>query len=247
MGDSIFKHHTYGEAVKKWNEDVFGKSIFAFPRKGYSAYNQVQDIRAGKSIDKPKSIADLKKVQEPKKAEPKKTEPKKEEKKAEPKKTKAEKEAEAKAKAETKEKAVKSIISNLMQDEKKEEPKEQLISGGGRKSKEYEKEQEKRYINDISKSLNNINSYYRDSWKSLNQQERYDAYNEINLILDYQYNKSGATYDALKDKIDQFVIPDYAKKGFELWKNKGKMSRAKPLKGRAPNTAYDKMQNKGIK
>jgi hypothetical protein len=122
MSDSIFKHHTYSEAVKIWNKGVFGNSIYAMPRKGFAPYNQVQQIRAGKQPDLPKSIPDLQKVEEPKpyvKPEAEKTK----EKPKVPRKTKAQKEAEIKAKAEAKESAVKAVIAKVIKEEPKVEPK----------------------------------------------------------------------------------------------------------------------------
>jgi len=121
--------------------------------------------------------------------------------------------------------------------------KEPLITGGGRRSEKYEKEQEQRHINEFSRKINNFDSYWPDLWKSLSAQEKLNAYNDIAIIIDSQQAGTGPTYNALKEKIDKFTIPDYAKKGFELWKKKGKNLYLKEPKGTIPNTAYDKMQN----
>jgi len=130
---------------------------------------------------------------------------------------------------------------------KTREPKpEPLIPGGGRRSEKYEKEQEQRHINEFSRKINNFDSYWPDLWKSLSAQEKLNAYNDIAIIIDLQQAGTGPTYNALKEKIDKFTIPDYAKKGFELWKKKGKNLYLKEPKGKIPNTAYDKMQRMGL-
>ncbi len=123
-----------------------------------------------------------------------------------------------------------------------EAKKEQLIPGGGRRSEKFEKEQEQRTIDEFSRKINNFNDYWRDTWKSLSAQEKMNAYNDIKIIISLQHAKSGFIYNSLKEKFDKFVIPDYAKKGYELWEKKGKPLYVKEPKGRTSNTAYDKMQ-----
>ena len=50
-------------------------------------------------------------------------------------------------------------------------------------------------------------------------------------------------YEALKDKLEAFKIPDYAKRGYDLWLKKGGKVHLKPLKGRLPQDAYERMVN----
>ena len=57
---------SYRDALKRWNEHLFGRSVFAFPRKGYVPYNQVQQIRAGKAVPKSTTVAELTKAEEAK-------------------------------------------------------------------------------------------------------------------------------------------------------------------------------------
>lgn len=167
MGDSIFKHHTYGEAVKIWNNDVFGKSVWGMPRKGFAPYNQIQEIRAGKTIVPPKSIAQLNKVEDPKPYVKPKTEKKKDEPviKSEPKgkgktrKTKAQKEAETKAKADKKESAVKNVITQIIHEEAKPEEKKEEVKPEEKKTKP------------LSKTKIAYNKYMEDKMKAKEAQE----------------------------------------------------------------------------
>jgi hypothetical protein len=91
---------SYREAMKLFNQDTFGSSLWGIPRKGYASYNAVQNIRKGEPHEKFTTIADLKRAEAPV------TVPtKKQQEKAKDDKKKADEEAKKKADEEAKKKA----------------------------------------------------------------------------------------------------------------------------------------------
>lgn len=228
MSDSIFKHYTYGQAVKTWNEEVFGKSMWAMPRKGYSGYNQVQDIRHGKEIAKPSTIADLKKVEDPKKIEKPKPEPKK----AEPKvkrKTKEEKEAEIKAKAEKKEKNVKNVISGLMKDsvekkdmiddEKNKYPNLFKIPKFNKTQKEKMEQKAKEEQEEAKVDKQKVMKEYGKNGENIPSQKLFYtmASNGVKDSLDFEENAGGITGFSAKEL--KYTFPDFYSQYEDFLKN----------------------------
>ena len=60
MDGSIFKHQmTYDTALKKWNDKVFGKALFAKPAVGTQAHKEVKDIQIGKQPVNHTKISEL--------------------------------------------------------------------------------------------------------------------------------------------------------------------------------------------
>ena len=119
--------------------------------------------------------------------------------------------------------------------------KPQLIPTNVRRSNAENDRELKAQIDTVEKKLSNFIGYWRENWKGLSAQEKLNAYTDIYTILDYQHNKKGNVYDALKDKIDAFVVPEYAKRGYSMWLTKGKKQYVKPKTGTLPRDAYNRM------
>ena len=109
------------------------------------------------------------------------------------------------------------------------------------------KEAEDRYVSEVKKKILNFENYYPDIWKTLNLSEKTQAYKNIDTILDIKTNSKGYVYEALKTLIDDFDVPSYAKRGYDLWVKNDRKNSLKTPKGRTSNTAYDKMQRLGAK
>jgi hypothetical protein len=128
MTDLINHMKGYSASVKVWNKTTFNDSIYAFPKKGFAPYNQVQKLRLGQDITPLKTVKQMEKPEEPikivkPKPEVKKEEAKKEEaKKDKPEAKKSQKKSKPKTqivkeKAEKKEKVVKRAIQAIMKEE----------------------------------------------------------------------------------------------------------------------------------
>lgn len=104
MDGSIFKHQmTYDSALKKWNDKVFGKALFAKPAVGTQAHKEVKDIQIGKPPVAHTKISELTKGAKAS-DEPQKKETKKQ----------SDKEKGKKIKANMKESAVQKKIKKIM-------------------------------------------------------------------------------------------------------------------------------------
>lgn len=138
MSDLINHIKGYSASVKTWNKTTFDDSLYAFPKKGFAPYNQVQKLRLGQEITPLKTVKQMEKPEEPikivkpkpeaKKEEAKKSEKKTKEKKPEAKKSKKKSKPKAevaKEKAEVKEKAVKEVIQAII---KEEAPVNQVVA-----------------------------------------------------------------------------------------------------------------------
>ena len=144
-------------------------------------------------------------------------------------------------------------VVNIIDDMKKPKPvvrveavKDPRYNGGWGSSRmtraQVAKEAYDSNIKRTSKILNNFETYYTaDLYKKLNKNEKLNMFNEIYNLYDIKYATS-PVYLALKEKIDRFEIPAFAKRGYENWLKNGKDSVGKYNTGRAPNTAYDKLQ-----
>jgi len=128
MTDLINHMKGYSASVKVWNKATFNDSLYAFPKKGFAPYNQVQKLRLGQDITPLKTVKQMEKPEEPikivkPKPEAKKEEAKKEEaKKDKPEAKKSQKKSKpktevAKEKAQKKEKAVKQAIQAIIKEE----------------------------------------------------------------------------------------------------------------------------------
>jgi hypothetical protein len=112
MDGSIFKHQmTYDSALKKWNDKVFGKALFAKPAVGTQAHKEVKDIQIGKPPVSHTKISELTKDAKKSSEEPN-------EKKAT--KKQEDKEKGKKLKANMKESAVQRKIKKIMSADVKE-------------------------------------------------------------------------------------------------------------------------------
>jgi hypothetical protein len=92
---------SYRDAMKLFNQDTFGSSLWGIPRKGYAPYNAVQKIRKGEPHENFTTIAELKRAEAPETVPTKKQQ----EKAKEEAKKKAEEDAKKKAEEEAKKKA----------------------------------------------------------------------------------------------------------------------------------------------
>jgi len=124
MTDLIDHLKGYSASVGLWNKTTFDNSIYAFPKKGYAPYNQVQKLRLGQDITPLKTVAQMQKPEEPIVIVKPKPEAKKEEAKKKPEAKKSQKKSKPKTevvkeKAQKKEKAVKQAIQAIIKEEEK--------------------------------------------------------------------------------------------------------------------------------
>jgi len=116
---------SYRDAMKLFNEETFGKSLWGIPRKGYAGYNAVQHIRKGDPHKNFSTIAELKQQEEPISVPTKKQQEKAKAKAEEEEKAKKKAEEEAKAKADAKAKKDKRKLKKL---EKEKAQLEQVVT-----------------------------------------------------------------------------------------------------------------------
>jgi hypothetical protein len=178
MTDLLNHLKDYSSSVKKWNKATFNDSLYAFPKKGFAPYNQVQKLRQGQDITPLKTVAQMQKPEELIKHEKPKPEAKKETKakpeakkeaKAKPEAKKSEKKSKpkkeiVKEKAEKKEKVVKQAIQAIM---KEEAPVNQVVA-----TEEAEKAKE----DAVPQAYRNqVKSYNDDEyWKKTSPKEKKD-------------------------------------------------------------------------
>ena len=85
-----------------------------------------------------------------------------------------------------------------------------------------EKQRHDAYLASWKKLFANLKDYYSTEFSKISTKERQDLYSQINDIL-YKQNKKDMRdiiYREYKGDIDSFVIPSYAKKGYNMWLKK---------------------------
>ena len=85
-----------------------------------------------------------------------------------------------------------------------------------------EKQRHDAYLASWKKLFANLKGYYTTEFSKITAKEKQDVYSQINDIL-YRQNKKDMhdiIYREYKGDIDSFVIPSYAKKGYDMWLKK---------------------------
>ena len=85
-----------------------------------------------------------------------------------------------------------------------------------------QKQRHDAYLASWKKLFVNLKDYYNTEFSKITAKEKQALYSEINDILYKQRQKDmkDIIYRELKGEIDSFVIPSYAKRGYDLWLKK---------------------------
>jgi len=91
------------------------------------------------------------------------------------------------------------------------------------------------------------NAYYEENWKKMSKKEKQQAFVDLDMIV-RGFDKNDKRFSAeIRGRLADFQMPSFIKRGFNAWVKEGAPSPNANVKGRAPNTAYDKQQRKGLK